>query len=69
MKYLLSLSFSILISTVSFSQINPSAYGKMLDASITVDQYFELYGISKEDLRNIVGSPYEASYFSTGKHL
>lgn len=66
MKYLLSLSFSLLITTVSFSQINPSAYGKMLDASITIDQYFELYGISKEDLRNIQGSPYETGFFQPG---
>jgi hypothetical protein len=66
MKYLLSFVLSLFITAFSFCQINESAYGKMLDASITVDQYFELYGISKEDLKNIVGSPYDVGFFQPG---
>ncbi len=66
MKYLLSLGLTLLITTVSFSQINEAAFGKMVNAAITAEQYFELYGISIEDLKNIDGSPYDTGFFQPG---
>lgn len=63
----LILFFSVLIvSFHTYAQVNESAYAKMLNASLVVDQYFELYGISIEDLKNINGSPYEENYFQPG---
>tara|TARA_R110002072_G_scaffold302406_1_gene485195 strand:+ start:4701 stop:5414 length:714 start_codon:yes stop_codon:yes gene_type:complete len=66
MKNTLNFVLAILLTSISFGQINESAYSKMLDASITADQYFELYGISDEDLKNIVGSPYDVTRFQLG---
>jgi len=63
----LILFFSVLVvSFNAYSQINEAAYGKMLNASLEANQFFELYGISVEDLRNITGSPYEENYFQPG---
>ncbi|MEX0995724.1 MAG: hypothetical protein WDZ45_01595 [Flavobacteriaceae bacterium] len=66
MKNVINFVLTVLISSISFGQINESAYSKMLDASITVNQYFDLYGISDEDLKNIVGSPYDIVNFQPG---
>jgi hypothetical protein len=63
----LILFFSVLIiSFNTYSQINESAYAKMLNASLEANQFFELYGISIEDLKNITGSPYDENYFQLG---
>jgi hypothetical protein len=66
MKSTLLFFFALTLTLSSYGQINESAYSKMLNASLVVDQFFELYGISIEDLKNITGSPYEENYFQPG---
>lgn len=57
---------ALTVSYSSLSQINESAYSKMLNASFEVNQFFDLYGISVENLKNIKGSPYDQEYFQPG---
>lgn len=66
MKTTLLFFFVLTFTFSTYSQINESAYSKMLNASLVVDQFFDLYGISVEDLKNINGSPYEENYFQPG---
>ncbi len=66
MKATLLFFFTLTLTYTTYSQINESAYAKMLDASLVVDQFFGMYGISIEDLKNINGSPYEENYFQPG---
>lgn len=66
MRFSLLLFSTLLLSISVNSQINESAYSKLLNASLEADQFFGLYGISIEDLRNINGSPYDQNYFQPG---
>ncbi len=66
MKLHLSIAFISLISISLYSQINQSAHNKLVNARIEAEIFFEQYGISEEDLKNIKGSPYETNYFQPG---
>lgn len=66
MKYLFSFAFSLFVFNIGLAQFNESAYNNLLMASYEVDQYFDLYGYSEEDLRNINGSPYQVDFFQPG---
>jgi|SRR5690606_30919412 len=72
MKHYLSVGLSILISLAGLAQGAvtsfkgaENSYVKSLSTS-SPDQYFESLNITKEDLINIIGSPYEAVIFQPG---
>lgn len=67
MKFSLLLFLNFLLFISVKSQVNESAYSKMLNASLEVEQFLNQYGISIEDLKNINGSPYYQNNFQLGK--
>ncbi|WP_339610016.1 hypothetical protein [uncultured Planktosalinus sp.] len=66
MKLFLSTAILSLFSISLYSQFNQSAHNKLVNARIEAEIFFEQYGISEEDLKNIKGSPYEVDYFQPG---
>lgn len=66
MRFSLIVFSTFLLSISLNSQVNESAYSKLLNASLVADEFFGQYGISIEDLRNINGSPYDQNYFHPG---
>lgn len=67
----MKIKFIFLISSISitfmgYSQVNESAYNKMVNSAIMSEQFLEQYGISEADIKNIEGSPYYRNNFQIG---